>query len=118
MFKLTNTKKCKERTVATAFEAFAWAASASVDCKLKELEPKLTEEPPYFTGKEGFEKVKFSEGKAEEFRKNFLIWVSYMNPKIYARYDDYFYKAKERMDTIYENRLNFFEHFNTMNPPD
>lgn len=46
MYKLTNVKKCKEKGVHIAFEPFIWLAASSKDGKLKELEMKLTEEPP------------------------------------------------------------------------
>lgn len=58
MYKLTNVKKCKEKGVHIAFEPFIWLAAASKDGKLKEMDLKLTEEPPYWTGVE-LEKTKF-----------------------------------------------------------
>lgn len=46
MYKLSNVKKCKEKGIHIAFEPFIWLAAASKDGKLKDLDLKLTEEPP------------------------------------------------------------------------
>jgi hypothetical protein len=73
MFKLTSAGKFKEKTIASAFEVFTWAASADKECKLKELELKLEDKEPWLCGKE-IEKVKFG-SDAEEFRKHLLEWL-------------------------------------------